>query len=185
MRTLFLVVSVAIAALALPGHARAIGQCGLPSEAPLWIDVAAPALETVFGRPGVILGASTGEFPARMRSRGAKTVYWDMNLRNRIGTPTAPAPGGTIVERANRLFEFAAAQSGCDKPLIVLNEMFGANLETPWSASNTQYRENLLTFLRTLSDRGARPFLLIPRAPFTAGEAGDWWREAARHSDLV
>ena len=184
MKRLSLLIAIAVG-LALPGSAWAIGQCGLPSQKPLWIDHASVALGKTFGRPGVIIAASSGDFPAQMRAAGAKTVYWDMNLKARVGLPSAPNDPATIVDRANRLFDYAAKQSGCDKPLIALNELFGAHLETPWSPTNTQYRANVLTFLRTLAERGARPFLLLSTSPFTAGEAGDWWREAARYADLV
>ncbi|MGH3130011.1 MAG: hypothetical protein ACRDNX_04265, partial [Gaiellaceae bacterium] len=185
MKKLLLVLAACVAALALPGQARAIGQCGVPSSGALWIDFGTPALERVFTRPGLILGVSTGEFPARLRSAGVKTVYWDMHLNRRIGTPSAPADPGLIRDRANRLFDFAAVQSGCEKPLIALNELFGSHLETPWTATNARYRENVLVLLRTLAERGARPFLLVSRLPFTEGEAADWWREAAKYADLV
>jgi hypothetical protein len=180
-----------VAAFVLPGHARAAqgspaGQCGLPAAAPLWIDFAVPELERVFARSGLILAVSTGDFPARMRAAGARTVYWDMNLNNRVGTPSAPADPGVIVERANRLFDFAAEQSACETPLIALNELFGAHLETPWTATNGQYRANVLTFMRTLAERGARPFLLLSSAAYTGSvEAVEWWREAAGYGDLV
>jgi hypothetical protein len=185
MKSLALVVLAVAAALALPGHARAIGQCGVPSSKPLWIDAAAPQLEHVFGRQGLVLAVSSGEFPARVRSMGAKTVHLDLYLNRRVGTPTAPADAGTIVERANKLFDYAAVQSGCDKPLIALNELFGAHLETPWTPTNVRYRSNVLLFLKTLADRGARPFLFISTLPYSENEAGDWWREAAKYADLV
>ena len=185
MRRFVLLGIVAVTALALPAHARAIGQCGVPSKKPLWIDAAAPQLEHVFGRSGLVLAVSSGDFPARLRQTGAKTVHIDLYLNRRTGTPTAPADPGTIVERANRLFDYAAAQSGCDKPLIAINELFGAHLETPWTASNTRYRANVLTFLRTLAERGARPFLFLSTLPYSEDEAGDWWREAAKYADIV
>lgn len=164
----------------------AIAPCVLPAQRPLWLDFGHPSVAAVFARPGVTLAVSSGDFPASMRKAGARTVYWDMNLRNRIGIPTAPAPAETIVERANRLFDFAALQMDCTTPWIALNELFGANLETPWSTANAQYRQNVLTFMRTLAERGARPFLLLPATPFTGTEeAASWWREAARYGDLV
>ena len=192
MKRLSLFVVAAAAALALPGHAAArpdaprIGQCGVSTAKPLWIDFGTPELADVFGRPGVTLAVSSGDFPAQLRARGAKTIYWDMHLNNRVGTPTAPRDPGTIVERANRLFDFAAQQSGCEKPLIVLNELFGANLETPWTASHAQYRSNVMTLVRTMAERGARPYLLVPRIPYTESEdAAGWWREIARHAYLA
>jgi hypothetical protein len=185
MRKLWVIAAVA-AALALPGTAQAVAQCGLPSTSPWWIDFGHPDLAETFGRPGIVMGASTGDFPARMRERGAKTIYWDMNLNRRVGTPAAPADPALIEARANSLFTFAAQQSGCDKPLIVLNELFGASLETPWSATNQQYRDNVLTLMRVLASRGARPFLLLSSEPYTASdEAAAWWREAAKYGDLV
>jgi hypothetical protein len=184
MRKLVLA-GLCLGALALPGHAQAAGECGLPTSTPLWIDFGTLDLEAIFARPGVIVGVSGAEFPARMRAAGAQTVHFDRYLNNRVGTPSAPRDRDTIEGRANRLFEAAVQSSGCDKPLIALNELFGAGLETPWSATNTQYRANVLTLLRTLAGRGARPLLLIPSAPYTSGEAADWWREAAKYSDLV
>ena len=51
MRRLLVVVLALAAALALPGHARAAGQCGLPTQQPLWIDFGTPGLlAKVFGR---------------------------------------------------------------------------------------------------------------------------------------
>jgi hypothetical protein len=184
MRKLLVLFALVVSAV-IPGRAQAVGQCGLPTSAPLWMDFGTLDLETTFSRSGAILGVTGTEFPARLRAAGAHTVYFDRYLNNRVGTPSAPKGPDTIEERANRLFDAAVQSSGCDKPLIALNELFGAKLETPWSATNTQYRANVLTFLRTLARRGARPMLLIPSAPYVSGEAADWWREAAKHSDLV
>lgn len=180
-----LVVAFLGVALALPGHARAIGQCGVPSTKPLWIDAAAPTLEHIFGRPELVLATSSGEFPARMREAGAKTVHIDLYLNRRVGTPTAPADADVVTERANRLFDYAAAQSACDKPLIAVNELFGAHLEMPWSPTNERYRRNVIAYLRTLAERGARPFLFLSTLPYVDGPAADWWREAARYADIV
>lgn len=184
-RSLLVFAACAIA-LALPGPAQAIGQCGLPSSGTWWIDHASLDVERQLARPGVIAGPSTGEYPARLRAAGAKTVYWDMYLNRRVGQPSSPADPGTIEARANGLFDFASRQSGCEKPIIALNELFGAHLETPWTASNQRYRENVLAFVRRLAARGARPFLLISTTPYTGSEqAADWWREVAKVADLV
>lgn len=206
MGRLLLVSAACAIALALPGRAEAtphggahrsstspllgqraaIGQCGLPSSGTWWIDFGSLDIEPQLARPGVITGVSTGTFPSRLRGAGAKTVYWDMYLNRRVGQPASPADAAAVEERANRLFDFAAGQSGCEKPIIALNELFGAHLETPWSASNTRYRENVLAFVRTLAGRGARPFLLISTRPYTGSdEAAAWWREVAKVADLV
>jgi hypothetical protein len=180
------VLALAVAALGFTAGPAWAGPCGLPDAQPLWVDFGTPTLAHVFGRPGVIVSASTGDFPAAMRSAGAKTVYWDMNLRNRVGAPDAPADPGTIEDRAARLASFAAAQTACATPWIALNELQGASLPTPWSATNAQYRANVLAFLRALAARGARPFLLVSSAPFTrTPEAAAWWRDVALVSDVV
>lgn len=184
-------VVVLAASVGVRGHTdaaearTAAAPCVLPQTRPLWVDFGHPSVASVFARPGLVLGVSTGDFPGNMRKAGARTMYWDMNLNARVGLPTAPAAADTIVDRANRLFDFAARQMDCTTPTIVLNELFGASLETPWSASNTQYRDNVLTLMRTLAARGGRPMLLIPGRPFTGNGAADWWREAARAGDLV
>ena len=180
---------VAALSLAAPaGGAPSAPGCDLPQTRPLWIDFAdgsVPFWERIFARPGVIAAASNFVTPPRLRGAGAKTVYWDMHLKNRVGTPTAPADPALIVDRADRLFLRAVASSGCATPVIALNELFGASTATPWSAGNAQYRANVLAFVRRLSARGARPYLLISSRPFTGGEAAQWWRDVAEAADLV
>ena len=177
-------------ALSVAAPARAAGQCGLPASAPLWIDFAEPEapfpnMETLFRQRGLIIATSKPDYAASLRQSGVHTVYWDMHLRRRVGTPTNPADPATIVDRANRLFDFAAATSGCSTPLIALNELNGAHVPTPWTEWNAEYRANVLTFVRTLAARGARPFLLVPRRPATQGAAAAWWRSIAAVADLV
>jgi hypothetical protein len=187
MKRLVLLLAAGAVMLAFPAHARAVGECGLPSTAPLWIDFGDGSVPfwQVLAKEGTIVAAAGEIYPPQIRARGAQTVYFDRNFTNRVGTPSAPKDPDTIEARANRLFELAVPSSGCDKPLIALNELFGASLETPWSVTNTQYRANVMRFLRTLAARGGRPFLLISSTPYTSGEAGDWWREAAKYADLV
>ena len=55
----------------------------------------------------------------------------------------------------------------------------------PWSATNAQYRANVLLFLQTLRQRGAQPWLLVNRAPYTDGARGDWWRQVADVAGIV
>jgi hypothetical protein len=176
---------VALVALAFPASALA-GPCGLPDGAPVWVDFGAVDVESVIARPGIVAATSTGEYPARLRAQGAQTVYWDMNLRLRVGTTTEPFDPATIEERANRLFVFAASQTQCATPWIALNELHGANLETPWTPNNAQYRDNVLRFVRALAALGARPFLLISSTPYTGTEeAAAWWRAVAAVADVV
>lgn len=174
-----------LAALVFPGAALA-APCGLPDGAPVWADFAPADLKHVLARPGVVAAASTGNYPAELRAAGAATVYWDMNLNNRVGTPTAPADPAGMDEKANRLYVFAASQTACATPWIALNELFGAHLETPWTANNAQYRANVLALLRGLAARGARPFLLINNEPYIGSDdAAAWWRSVAQVADVV
>jgi hypothetical protein len=177
-------------ALAWPGAARSqpawAGTCGLPSETTLWVDYGWPALAPIFGRPGIVVTASTGDYPAQMRQAGASTVYFDLNLNKRVGTPTAPANPATLQDKATKFYEFAAQQMGCATPTIVENELFGASTVTPWSDGNSQYRANVLAFLRALAAKGAHPVLLINSKPYTGTpDAASWWQQVTAVADVV
>ncbi|MGI9111535.1 MAG: hypothetical protein ACR2GT_04985, partial [Gaiellaceae bacterium] len=167
---------------AAPVHAR---ECGIPDSKPLWVDFAghdAPLPQ----KPGLTLAYTSGtEKPAAARAAGAATVFFDLNFNKRVGTPTAPADPATIVERADRLFDFAVSVTGCATPWIALNELFGAQTPTPWTETTAQYRENTLVLIRRLAERGARPAITIANPPYTGGEAADWWREAAATALLI
>jgi hypothetical protein len=108
-----------------------------------------------------------------------------MYLNNRIGQPSKPVDSATAMAKANRLFDASVASSACTTPYITENELFGASLPIPWSVSNTQYRANVLLYLRTLAARGGHPYLLVSSHPYTAGDAGDWWRQVAEVADIV
>ena len=195
MRKPPVILLVVAAALALgPGRAEAAsvrpapawaGTCGLPQATPLWVDYGWPDFSEIFGRPGIVVGTSGGDFPTQMRQAGAATVYFDLYLNKRTGTPSAPADPATMQDKANKLFDFAAQQMGCSTPTIVENELFGAGLVTPWSETNAAYRQNVLTFLQALVARGAHPVLLINSDPYTGGDAGAWWQQVATVSDIV
>ncbi len=174
----------AVAARGVPLPAWA-GSCGLPQTTPLWVDYGWPTLASVFGKPGVVVGGSTGGFPEQMRQAGANTVYFDLYLKARVGEPSAPADPNSLLDKAQKLYEYAAGQMGCSDPTIVENELFGASLVTPWSDTNTQYRANVLMFLQALAQRGAHPVLLINSPPYTGGDAAAWWQQVASVADIV
>ncbi len=138
-----------------------------------------------FARPGVIAAASNFIFPGKLRAAGAKTVYFDLYMNNRVGTPDRPEDEATVVDWAQRIYYRAAASAGCAHPWMALNELFGAQTTTPWTSNNAQYRHNVIVFAKALKQLGARPFILISARPYTQGEAGLWWREAAAYADLV
>jgi hypothetical protein len=184
-KLLLLLCSCAFAAALLPGRAAAVDSCGRPDSGTNWIDWGSTVLTDVFARPGTILAVSTGDYPAQVRQRGAVTVYGDSYLKSRVGLPGTPLDPDAVPDRANRLFDYASAQSSCSTPWIAENELSGAGLETPWSLTNAQYRQNVLTYLQTLAARGARPFLLVNSAPYTGGEAAVWWQQVAAVADIV
>ncbi|HET8872386.1 MAG TPA: hypothetical protein VFM83_01760 [Gaiellaceae bacterium] len=167
--------------------ARAADPCGLPTSGTAWIDFADGTVPFWyrFARPGVIAAASNFIFPPQLRAGGAKTIYFDLYLNGRVGTPDKPETEAKVKDWAQRIFYRAAASSGCSRPWMALNELFGAHTTTPWTPNNAAYRHNVITFVRALRELGARPMLLLSTRPYTQDEAGAWWREAAAYADLV
>lgn len=175
-------------AVSTAGVVAQADACGLPSTQPLWIDYAdnsVPFWREIFARPGVIAAAASPTVAAEQRAAGAKSVYFDLNLKYRVGTTNKPLDPALVVARANKLFDAAVAATGCATPAIAENELNGASLPTPWSTNNAQYRANVLTYLKALADRGAHVYLLVSSAPYTAGDAAAWWKEAAASADIV
>jgi hypothetical protein len=183
-RLLLILLAAGATFAAAPAPAQA-APCVLPSERPLWIDYGAINLEQTFAKPGVIVAGSGIGYPARMRAAGARTVYWDMYLSSRVGTPSKPADPAALAARADRLFRFAVDTLECDTPWIVMNELFGAHLPTPWTPTIARYRENVLQWIRLLAAKGAKPILLVSSEPFTGPDAAQWWRDVAEHADIV
>ncbi len=181
------IVLACLAALFFAPNAVA-GPCNLPDTQPLWVDYAEASVgfrNDVFRRPGLVLASSGTTAPQDLRAGGAQTVYWHMKLTRLVGTPSAPADPASIPEAAQLLAERAASSSGCATPLIALEELWGADLPTPWSETNAQYRANVLALAQQLAARGARPFLFVHGTLETDFAAGAWWRELARSADIV
>jgi hypothetical protein len=186
----FLVVAAAcLAGLGLPtSSGRAALSCGLPDAKTTWIDFADGSTSfwrDRFARPGVVIATGGPDLAAEARQSGAATVHWDMYLRKRVGTPSDPADPALIEKRADGLFDYAVSVTGCQTPLIALNELWGASLPTPLTPTADRYRANVLAFVSRLAERGARPALLVSSEPFTGGDAAPWWRSIAAVSDLV
>ncbi|HSS79577.1 MAG TPA: hypothetical protein VLK24_00115 [Gaiellaceae bacterium] len=187
MKRLLLILLVACAGFAAAPHRAAADTCGVPEKGTIWVDFAdgsVPFWQT-FARPGVIAAAANFIYPPQLRAMGAKTVYFDLNFRLRVGTPLEPFDPAVVINRANRLYSTAAMSSGCTQPVIAENELNGANLVTPWTANNAQYRRNVLIYMQTLSALGARPVILVPSAPYMGDEAGDWWRQLTQYAEVV
>jgi hypothetical protein len=185
------VCALSVLAAVASGSSQAVSRpCGLPSASPLWVDytdATVPFWKQVFARPGLVLATppGTGGLPASLRAAGAATIFFDLKLASRVGTPDAPADPATITDRANKEFDAAVKQTGCATPLIAENELFGSTTQTPWSPGNAQYRANVLALLTQLTARGAHTYLLISSPPFGGDTAGDWWRAVAQVSDIV
>jgi len=190
-RAFLAAVAASLAVLAWPATgsaAPAALSCGLPEAQPVWLDFADSSVtfwRERFARPGVVVATGGPALAAEARAAGAGTVHWDMHLRKRVGTPSDPADPALIDERADRLFDYAVSVSGCQQPLIALNELWGAWLPTPLTPTAERYRANVLRFVSRLAERGGRPALLISRLPFTGGDAGTWWKAVGSVSDLV
>lgn len=173
---------------ALPATGSAALSCGLPETQPVWIDFADSSVSfwrERFARPGVVVGTGGPQLASELRAAGASTVHWDMYLRKRVGTPSEPADAGLMERRADALFDYAVSVTGCQQPLITLNELWGASLPTPLTPTAERYRANVLRFVSRLAERGARPALLVSSQPFTGGDAATWWKSIAAVSDLV
>jgi hypothetical protein len=186
------VVAVGLLALALLGGRGAPAErlqanCNVISGNPAWLDFADGSVPfwQVFAKPGVTALASNLIYPPKLRAAGAKTAYFDLYLNRRAGTPSVPADPATIVDKANKFYDYASQSMDCSNPVIAENELFGSWLAVPWSATNAQYRANVLLFLQTLRQRGAQPWLLVNAKPYTDGAAGDWWRQVADVAGIV
>jgi len=151
----------------------------------MWVDYAGHDAP-ITPKPGLVLAVSSGTaVPAAMRAAGAATIFFDLHLNDRVGSPSAPADPAAIAAKAKREFDFAVQVTGCATPLIAENELFGAQTPSPWTATNAQYRASVLALLQALDDLGATTAITIANPPYTGGDAADWWREAAKASILV
>jgi hypothetical protein len=177
--------------LALPGAssgASAALSCGVPESQPAWIDFADGSVSfwrERFARPGVVVATGGTGVATEARAAGAATVHWDMHLWKRVGKPAEPADPSLVEGRADLVFDKAVSVTGCPQPLIALNELWGSWLPTPLTPNAEAYRDNVLRFVRRLSERGGRPALLISGKPFTEGGAEVWWKALGEVSDIV
>ncbi len=192
MRTALLAtIAAAFAVLALPAggsSAPSALSCGVSEGKPAWIDFAdgwTPFFRKRFARPGVIVATGGPDVAREAREAGAGNVFWDMHLRQRIGTPPTPVANELMEQKADVLMARATFVTGCQRPFIALNELSGAR--TPWPLTPTaeQYRANVLRFMRRLVERGARPALLVAGRPYTDGDAAEWWRQVGEIADVV
>jgi hypothetical protein len=190
-----LVVVAAAACLIAAGRAASdpvfAGQCGIRAQQTVWGEYGWPSLLPILAKPGTLLAVTTHsdgtDYSAEARARGAATYAFDLKLTAKVGTPVAPADPSTLEAAAQTEYQKAVVRTGgCATPLVVENELFGATIPTPWSASTTQYRANVLAFLQDLAALGAHPVLLVNKSPYAgSADAVAWWRSVAKVSDVV
>jgi hypothetical protein len=166
------------------------GQCGIRAQQTVWAEYGWPTLLPILAKPGTALAVTTesgGDYPTEARRRGAATYAFDLKMSEKVGTPTAPADPGTIEAVADEEYSKAVLRTGdCTTPLIVENELLDATTPTPWTASTTQYRANVLALLQDLAAKGAHPVLLINKSPYAgSSEAVAWWRSVSKVADIV
>jgi hypothetical protein len=167
------------------------GQCGIAARQTVWGEYGWPSLLPILARPGTLLAVTTHnngtDYAAAARKRGAATYAFDLSLKDKVGTPNVPADPSSIEAAAEKEYGKAVVRTGgCATPLIVLNELFGAAIPTPWTASTAQYRANVLAFLQDLAALGAHPVLLVNKSPYTdSTDAVTWWLAVAKVSDVV
>jgi hypothetical protein len=196
VKRVFLVVALAAASACLLAAGRAAsepvfaGQCGIQAQQTVWAEYGWPTLLPILAKPGTLLASTTQSgtyYQAAARRRGAATYAFDLKMDQKVGTPTAPTDPSTIEAAAATEYGEAVARSGgCATPLIVENELYGANIPTPWTTANQQYRTNVLALLQDLAAKGAHPVLLINKSPYGgSSDALEWWRSVSKVADIV
>jgi hypothetical protein len=167
--------------------AHAASQPCSPPAAPAWIDYGDKwvPFRHLFFQPGLTVALAHDAPAADARRGGAQLAFWDMSLKRAVGTPARPADPRTIPAATARVLEDAVRVTGCSTPVIGLNELFGAQRQTPWQPRNARYRRNVLALVQGLAARGAQPQLFISQAGATSGAAGSWWRAVAQAATIV
>lgn len=195
MKKGLLVVLAALAAFLLAAGRAAsdpvwAGQCGIATHETVWGDYGWPTLLPILARPGTLVAVTNnpgGDYPAEARARGAATFGFDVHMKDKIGTPGAPADPSTMQAAAEKQYQTTMQRmGGCTTPLIVENELFGAANVTPWSGKYAQYRADVLAYLQDLAALGAHPALLVARSPYLgSSDAVAWWLQVAKVADVV
>jgi len=184
-----LAAALGVTSAASSAPARVNDACGLPDGGTVWVDYGEgpvrPDTRAILARPGVVVATSGTALPKYYRTRGAATTYFVLHLPTIVGQPATPADPASIPAAADALYAKAVASSACTTPWVALNELFGSSLPTPWSATNTQYRANVLALVQGLAAHGARPVLFVSGNPNVAGDAAAWWQQIAQSGTIV
>ena len=193
-RVLVFLLAAVLACLLAAGRAASdpvwSGQCGIAVQQTVWGEYGWPTLLPILAHPGTLLAVTTHsgtDYAADARARGASTYAFDLGMKQKVGTPGAPADPSTLAAVAQREYQKAVLRTGgCASPLLVENELFGASTPTPWTASTAQYRANVLAYLQDLAALGAHPLLLVNKAPYLgSADAVAWWLSVVKVADVV
>ena len=156
------------------------------ATAPIWVDFAghdAPVPEARDGARASPSGTDDARGDAR---RGRRDDLLRPQLNNRVGTTLEARPTRRRSPARRRRSSTTPSQSPAARhPIIAENELFGAQTPTPWSATNAQYRANVLALLQALDDARRAPALTIANPPYTGGDAAEWWRQVAKVAILL
>ena len=157
---------------------------------PIWSDYAGFGVrgypvESVLSRPNVTLAVGTESWAQEYEADGARTVGWHMRLSSLIGPPSRPLTRAAVLRKVPGLVTLARANSTCDPPWLVLNEMLAARVSEPLTRAQLRYRDNLHVLSRELRQRGVRPIVLLPRVPLTKTRYPGYWRRLSWKADLV
>ena len=187
LRQLLLIASAACLVAALAPSVAAACPLG---PAPVWSEYAGFGIkgypvESVLSRPNVTLAVGTDSWAQDYEADGARTVAWHMHLSRVIGAPRQPASRAAVIRRVPGLVQHARANSSCDPPWLVLNEMLAARLPEPLTRAQLRYRENLYVLARELKERGVHVVVLLPRVPLSKTRYKSYWRRLSWKADLV
>ena len=97
------------------------GQCGIKAQQTVWADYGWPRLLPILAKPGTLLAVTTQsgtDYAAAARARGAATYAFDLKMKGKVGTPSAPADPATIEAAASTQYDKAVVRTGgCATPL--------------------------------------------------------------------
>jgi hypothetical protein len=184
----FFVVALAAAGLALGVAERALACGEKVAEPPRWIDFADGTVtwrEQLFGRKNVTVAIGAGNAAAGLRRRGARTIFWEMNLYRLVGTPKKPRSKAHVHRAARDLVLRARRSTGEERPWIALNELLRPRAPRPFTRAERRYRENVLLLLTKTCAQGALPWLLVPSNPRADRKSLLWWRRVGQVSGVV
>jgi hypothetical protein len=186
-RRLFLIASAACLGAALAPSVAAACPLG---PGPIWSDYAGFGIkgypvESVLSRPNVTLAVGTEAWAQDYEADGARSVGWHMHLRRLIGTPSSPLTRAAVLRKVPGLVALARANTTCDPPWLVLNEVSAPQAPEPLTRAQLRYRDNLYVLSRELAERGVRVVVLLPRVPLSSTRYAGYWRRLSWKADLV